>query len=114
MAISIYDIIRGPVYTSKATELVNDQKKVVIQVHPQANKAMIKEALEKLFNVKVQTVRTIIRKGKVRTFKRHKSTGTLKKRAIITLKKGYELDLAGQAGQQVNQQESAEAQEKQG
>lgn len=110
MNISIYDIIQGPLYTTKAAYLVNDLKKVVIKVHPQANKAMIKEALEKLFNVKVDAVRTIVRKGKVRTIKRHRTQDALTKRAIVTLKKGYELDLAGQqAEQQVNKQQDVAA-----
>jgi large subunit ribosomal protein L23 len=112
MNISIYDIIQGPVYTAKAADLVNNLKKVVIKVHPQANKIMIKEALERLFNVKVASVRTIVRKGKVRTVRRHESQGATTKRAIVTLKKGYELDLAGQqAEQQVSKQQDVAAAE---
>ncbi|MEX0939997.1 MAG: 50S ribosomal protein L23 [Candidatus Babeliales bacterium] len=100
MALKIYDIIQGPAVTEKASKLVSNQKKVVLKIHPKANKPMVKEALEKLFNVKVENIRTIVRKGKVRTFKRMKSTGKLTKRAIVTLKPGYSLDVAESAPEQ--------------
>src|SRR5690606_3755112 len=97
-AITIYDIIRGPVVTEKATELVNKLKKVVLDVHPDANKPLVKEALEKLFDVKVKDVRIIIRKGKVKTFKRMKTVGSLRKRAIVTLKDSASFDKLAASG----------------
>ncbi len=93
MDLTIYDIIRGPVVTDKASKLITAFNKVVLDVHPKANKPMIKEVLEKLFNVKVKDIRIIVRKGKVRFYKRRKSTGPLVKRAIVTLKPGYTLDM---------------------
>lgn len=96
MGLTIYDIIKKPVVTSKASELARKLNKVVLQVHPDANKPMISEALKKLFNVLVEDIRIIVRKGKVRTFKRIKSKGVLTKRAIITLKPGYSLNVAAE------------------
>jgi large subunit ribosomal protein L23 len=95
MDLTIYDIIRGPVLTEKASKIINKLNKVVLKVHQKANKPMIKEALEKLFNVKVENVRVINRKGKKRSFKRIEAVGSTEKRAIITLKEGYSLTMAG-------------------
>jgi large subunit ribosomal protein L23 len=98
MDLTIYNVIQGPVITDKASKLITALNKVILKVHPQANKPMIKEALEKLFNVKVKDIRIIVRKGKIRTFKRIKTTGKTEKRAIITLKPGYSLDMIGTPG----------------
>ena len=98
MDLSLYDIIRGPVVTEKASELINKLKKVTLLVHPHANKSMIAEALEKLFNVKVKNVRIIVRKGKVRRFKRMETRGKLTKKAIITLKDSHSFDILTQTG----------------
>jgi large subunit ribosomal protein L23 len=99
MELSIYSIIKGPVPTDKASRIVNKFKnKLVLEVHPDANKSQIAEALEKIFNVKVKNIRTIVRKGKRRVFKRHVSVGSLSKRAIVTLKEGYTVDLLTQSG----------------
>jgi len=98
MDLSIYQIIKGPVITDKAYKLNQKFKKLVLEVHIAANKPMIEEALEKLFDVKVKNIRTVIKKGKVRMVKRRKVTRATKKRAIITLQEGYSLDSISQAG----------------
>lgn len=95
MRLSIYDIIQGPVISEKAQKINSDLKKLVLKVHTKSNKPLIKEAIEKLFNVKVDKVRVLLRKGKLRKFKRMSFTGKLEKRAIVTLKEGYTLDLFG-------------------
>ena len=97
MDLTIYEIIRGPVVTDKASKLIRDLNKVVLEVHQKANKPMIKEALEKLFNVKVKDIKVINRKGKRRTSKRRESVDSLEKRAIITLKPGYSLSMGAGA-----------------
>ncbi len=98
MALTIYDVIIGPVITEKASQLVNELKKVTLFVHPMANKQMVAEALEKLFNVKVRDVRMIVRKGKKRRFKRMEIQGKISKRAIVTLKDAHSFDILTQAG----------------
>ncbi len=95
MRLSIYEIIKGPVVSDKAQKINADLKKLVLKVHPKSNKPLIKEAIEKLFNVKVDKIRVNSRKGKTRKFKRMTFVGNLEKRAIITLKEGYTLDLFG-------------------
>lgn len=101
MRISLYEVIRGPIFSEKSALLADKYKKVVLEVHPHANKPMIAEALEKLFNVKVESVRTLVRKGKIRSVKRRSTQGKTVKRAIITLQEGYSLDMAHQAGADV-------------
>lgn len=98
MDLSIYDIIVGPVITDKAYRLSKMLKQVVFRVHPQSNKPLIKQAVEKLFNVKVEDVKVINRAGKVRRVGKHVVQGPRIKKAIITLKKGSSLDVFDQAG----------------
>ena len=98
MDLSIYDIIVGPVISDKAYRLNKKFNKLALKVHPGANKSTIKEALEKLFSVKVDKVSIVVRKGKNRKVRGRATTGKITKRAIITLADGYSLDLMDQAG----------------
>ncbi len=103
MAIKLthYDIIRGPVISDKAYKLNQKQQQLVLEVHPFANKPMIKDAIEKLFNVKVKDVRTHIKKKSTSraTEKRHNASPNVKKRkvAYVALAEGYTLNLFEQA-----------------
>ena len=99
--LSIFDIIRGPVVSEKATELNQKLKKLVLDVHPQANKTQIKEALQRLFSVKVEKVNTLRRKGKTRRVRRIFVQGSTIKRVIVTLKEGYSIDLFDQSNRSV-------------
>ena len=58
-----YDVIVAPVVTEKAT-LASEHNKVLFKVAAKATKPQIKEAVEKLFDVKVKSVNTLVRKGK--------------------------------------------------
>ena len=98
MDLNIYDVIVGPVVTDKAYKLNKGLKKLALLVHMHANKPMVKQALEKLFNVKVEDVRILVRKGKVRRVGRREVQGSSTKKAIITLAEGYSLDLFDQSG----------------
>lgn len=98
MDLSIYDVIKGPVVTDKAYELNKNLKKLVLWIHPEANKPLVKEAFKKLFNVEVENVRIIVRAGKVRRVGRRVIEGASRKKAIVTLAEGYSLDLFEQAG----------------
>lgn len=99
MDLTIYEIIQGPVITEKAYELNRLRKKLVVKVHPKANKALVKKALESLFDVKVQDVNIAVRKGKFKNVGRRKGIqGAMQKKAYVTLKAGYALDLLDQSG----------------
>ena len=63
-----YDIIVSPVVTEKAT-VATEHNKVVFRVAAKATKPQIKEAVEKLFDVKVKKVNSLVRKGKTKVFR---------------------------------------------
>lgn len=97
MDLTIYDVIKGPRVTEKAYRLNQQFKQLVLEVHPQANAVLVGEALQKLFNVKVEKINIIVCKGKNRRVGRFTTKGKLRKKAIVILKKGYSIDLMGLA-----------------
>ncbi|MBP0578648.1 50S ribosomal protein L23 [Labrys sp. LIt4] len=87
-----YDVIVSPVITEKATAQ-SEHNQVVFRVAPDATKPQIKAAVEKLFNVKVTGVNTLVRKGKTKRFKGILGTQSDVKRAIVTLAEGHTIDV---------------------
>jgi len=87
-----YDVILSPVITEKAT-VASEHGQVMFKVARTATKPQIKEAVEKLFDVKVKSVNTNIRKGKVKAFKGTVGTQSAVKRAVVTLEEGYTIDV---------------------
>ena len=87
-----YDIILAPVITEKAT-MASEHGQVMFRVAAHATKPQIKEAVEKLFDVKVKNVNTLIRKGKVRIFKGRPGELQNTKRAVVTLEEGHRIDV---------------------
>jgi large subunit ribosomal protein L23 len=87
-----YDVILSPVLTEKAT-MASEHNKVVFKVRKNATKPQIKEAVEKLFDVKVKSVNTLVREGKVKTFKNKVGQLSDTKRAIVTLEEGHRIDV---------------------
>ena len=87
-----YDILISPVVTEKATT-ASEHNKVVFKVARTATKPQIKEAVEKLFDVKVKNVNTLIRQGKVKMFKNRVGQQSDVKRAIVTLEEGHRIDV---------------------
>ena len=110
MDLNIYEIIKKPRITTKAYMLNQRHKQIILDVHPMANKPMIKNALKRLFDVEVDKVRIIVSQGKQRRSGRHVFQGPLKKKAVIILKKGQSLDLAGwrQSAEAVSEQSASE------
>ena len=87
-----YDVIISPVITEKAT-FASDRNQVIFRVAPHATKPQIKEAVEKLFDVKVKRVNTLVRKGKVRHFRGVRGQLSDVKKAIVTLEEGHHIDV---------------------
>ena len=87
-----YDVILSPVITEKATS-ASEHNKVVFKVARDATKPQIKEAVEKLFDVKVANVNTVVRKGKWKIFKGKVGRQSPSKRAVITLVEGHRIDV---------------------
>ena len=96
MDIRVYDVIKKVLITGKSTDLFDKLGKITFEVHKDANKVMVREAVEKIWNVKVENVRIMKVKGKQKTFARRPFQTPDRKKAIITLKKGYKIDLPGQ------------------
>jgi large subunit ribosomal protein L23 len=87
-----YDIILSPVITEKAT-YASERNQVVFNVARRATKPQIKEAVEKLFDVKVKNVNTLIRKGKIKAFRGSVGEQSDVKKAIVTLEEGHRIDV---------------------
>jgi large subunit ribosomal protein L23 len=87
-----YDVIRTPVITEKST-LASEYNQVVFKVALDANKTIIKEAVEALFDVKVKAVNTLVRKGKVKRFRGIRGKQNDVKQAVVTLEEGHAIDV---------------------
>jgi large subunit ribosomal protein L23 len=87
-----YDVIISPMITEKATT-VSEHNQVVFKVALSATKPMIKEAVERLFDVKVKNVNTMVRKGKMKVFKGMRARRSNIKKAIVTLEEGQSIDV---------------------
>ena len=92
MSITIYDVLRSPVLTEKSMMLKEAANNIVFKVHPDSNKRQIKEAVERFFNVKVETVRTMNFNGKEKRFGRKVGRRKDWKKAVVVLKDGQSLD----------------------
>ncbi len=113
MELTIYDIIQGPVVSDKAYKQNQTLQKLVLEVHMHANKPLVKEAIEKLFGVKVEKVGILIRDGKNRMTKaRILTKDKTRKRAIVTLKEGYNINLFGDVATQAGASSSEPVEKK--
>ncbi len=86
------DIIISQIKTEKAQRLL-EKNQYVFKVHKDANKIQIKEAIEKIFNVKVKKVRVIKVPPKIRTFRGKTGKKPGYKKAIVTLEKGEKIEI---------------------
>ena len=88
----LYDVIRKPIITEKAT-MASEHGAVVFEVAMDANKPLIKEAVEALFGVKVKAVNTTVTKGKVKRFRGRPGVRKDVKKAYVTLEEGNTIDV---------------------
>ncbi len=94
----IYHTIIRPLVTEKSTHQANSKSETrggaySFEVHPEANKAQIKDAIEKIYGVRVASVRTLVRPGKARRFRMRVSEGRETKKAVVVLDSGSHIDL---------------------
>lgn len=87
-----YDVIVSPVITEKST-LASESNQVIFNVAPGATKPAIKQAVEALFGVKVKSVNTLVRKGKVKRFRGVIGRQKDVKKAVVTLVDGESIDV---------------------
>lgn len=88
---SDYDILRYPITTEKST-LVGESNQYFFVVQNTATKQDIKQAVERVFGVKVKSVNTAVRKGKLKTFRGRRALLSDKKRAMVRLEPGESIN----------------------
>ena len=89
------DIIFAPVITEKAANCA-EENKVVFKVDPRANKTQIKQAVEKIFNVKVESVNVMNVKPKKKRMGRYEGKTNRRRKAIVKLAEGESINYFGE------------------
>jgi large subunit ribosomal protein L23 len=87
------NVIIKPLVTEKTTHQQSSRNVYTFMVHGNANKPQIKQAVEKIYNVKVRDVRTLVRKGKPRRTRVKMATTSDWKRAIVVLDENSRIEL---------------------
>ena len=90
--VHLYDKILSPIVTEKSTN-ISEQNKIVFKVPIKANKKNLKTSIEKIFKVNVTKVNIINKRNRIKTTRGKKVKVKGYKKAIITLKKGQNIDL---------------------
>ena len=88
----LYDKILSPVVTEKSTNL-SEENKIIFKVNTNANKKTLKSNIEKIFKVNVTKINIINKKRRIKNTRGRKVKVKGYKKAIITLKKGQNIDL---------------------
>lgn len=86
------DVILAPIVSEKSYSLL-DQNSYTFRVHPKANKTEIRQAVEKIWDVKVISVNTLNRKGKTKRFRFEEGKRSDTKRAIVKLAEGDSIEI---------------------
>ena len=87
------DIIKAPIVTEKSARLAQDANTITFSVDTKANKTQIKQAVEKIFDVKVEKVNTINVKPRKKRVGRYVGKTNQVKKAIVKLKEGSSIEL---------------------
>lgn len=87
------DIIKAPIITEKSADLAQNQNTITFSVDPKANKTQIKQAIEAIFNVKVESVHTINVKPRKKRVGRYVGKTNKVKKAIVKLAEGSSIEL---------------------
>ena len=90
-------ILMAPIISEKATSVAEKNNQVLFKVLRYATKPEIKAAVELLFKVEVESVSTVVQKGKVKKFGRSIGRRDHVKKAYVSLKAGQELNFSGEA-----------------
>lgn len=86
MSFDYHKIIRSHIVTERTTALKQTNNEYVFEVDKRASKYHIKEAVERVFNVKVAEVRTLVVPGKTKRMGRYEGKSSTWKKAIVRLK----------------------------
>jgi len=88
---TVYEVLRRPLVTEKGVEKKDNERTLCFEVAPHANKTQVKAAVEKLFKVKVEEVRTSNLDGKLRRRGRFAGYRPDWKKAYVKLQKGQKV-----------------------
>ena len=88
---TVYDVIRRPLITEKGHDKRENERTLCFEVHRDANKIQIKQAVETVFKVKVEQVRTSITAGKLRRRGRFSGYAADWKKAYVRLEAGQKV-----------------------
>lgn len=88
---NVYDVIRRPLITEKGHDKRENERTLCFEVHRDANKIQIKQAVETVFKVKVENVRTSITAGKLRRRGRFTGYASDWKKAYVRLEAGQKV-----------------------
>ncbi len=90
---NLQSVLKRPVLTEKTTRGIETLNVYVFEVSPDANKILVKKAVEESFNVKVTKVNVRNKKGKFKRLGRSAGYGQTRKEAVVTLRAGDKLDV---------------------
>jgi large subunit ribosomal protein L23 len=97
MSNRLYDILKAPVVSEKTARLQEQGNQYVFEVRPDATKADVRAAVEKLFSVKVENVTVLNVKGKNKSFKFQPGRRSDRRKAYVRLAEGQSIDLGAKA-----------------
>lgn len=94
MRIELHDVLQERVFSERTTQLQEANNRFTFCVHPDANKIQIREAVEKIFKIKVVKVNTMWVRGKRRQYQRVSGRTAHWKKAIVTVAEGQQIQLS--------------------
>lgn len=92
----ITDVLKKPVLTEKSLTMLSEENKYTFDVELTSSKTEVKNAVEKLFNVKVDKVNIIRVKAKTKRVGKYVGKTNRRKKAVVKLAEGYKIDLFGE------------------
>lgn len=87
------DVIKAPIITEKSSDLAQNKNTITFSVDTKANKTQIKQAVERIFNVEVESVNTVNVKPKKKRVGRYTGKTNKVKKAIVKLREGSSIEL---------------------
>jgi large subunit ribosomal protein L23 len=95
MNANLYQVILAPHVSEKSTRVAEKSSQIVFRVRPDASKPVIKQAVEKMFNVQVESITVTNVKGKDKKFGKTPGRRQDWKKAYVRLKPGQDINFAG-------------------
>jgi len=91
----LFQVLLAPVISEKSTRVADRHRQVIFKVTSNATKPEIKQAVEKSFDVKVESVQVANMRGKVKRFGRTPGARSNWKKAYVRLQEGHDIDFSG-------------------